>query len=523
LKKINLYFHTLRYLRPRQIFFQIYYRIRKKITSHHRIGNDVPSVRPLSLIASIPSYTSFENGEFCFLNLKKKFEGEIDWNFNGFGKLWAYNLNYFEYLFQPGCSEVEALSLIESFCAHPEKRSEGMEPYPISLRGINWIKFFSTHKIIEKKFNRVLYHHYKILASAPEYHLLGNHLLENGFSLLFGAYYFQDENLYKKASLILRQELKEQILKDGAHFELSPMYHQILLFRLLDCINVMGNNSWKHDELETLLSEKASLMLGWLEQISFSNGDAPQVNDSTNGIAPAAKALFDYADRLNIKHTTKPLSDSGYRMLRTNGVELFIDAGNIGPDYIPGHAHSDTLNFIVYNNGRPLIVDTGISTYEANTKRLAERATAAHNTVMINGKDQTEVWSSFRVGRRAKIIKVREQANEITASHNGYASLGIIHERTFKIDQGKIAINDIITGATATDLGESNFHFHPSVSFNAFEGMIESDDFTMRFINHQSMRIEEYQYALGFNKTTPAKVIRLYFNASMKVSIEFKV
>ena len=83
-----------------------------------------------------------------------------------------------------------------------------------------------------------------ILLDNLEYHLLGNHLLENGFSLLFGAYYFQDENLYKKAKEILEKELNEQILDDGAHFELSPMYHQLMLFRVLDCINLVKHNQW---------------------------------------------------------------------------------------------------------------------------------------------------------------------------------------------------------------------------------------------------------------------------------------
>ena len=47
---------------------------------------------------------------------------------------------------------------------------------------------------------------------------------------------------YKKAVEILREELEEQILNDGGHFELSPMYHQIMLFRVLDCINLIENN-----------------------------------------------------------------------------------------------------------------------------------------------------------------------------------------------------------------------------------------------------------------------------------------
>src|SRR5690606_5937395 len=160
-----------------------------------------------------------------------------------------------------------------------------------------------------------------------------------------------------------RSELNEQILGDGAHFELSPMYHQILLYRLLDTLNLVKNNRWKDDSLLVLFHEKARLMLGWLHGITFSNGDIPMVNDSAFDISPSSSDLMRYADRLGITHEDIPISSSGYRMIRLRQYELFVDVGNIGPDYIPGHAHSDTLNFILYVNRQPLIVDVGVSTY----------------------------------------------------------------------------------------------------------------------------------------------------------------
>ena len=59
------------------------------------------------------------------------------------------------------------------------------EPYPTSLRGINWVKFISAHGIEKKSFDRYLYSQYRILLDQIEYHLLGNHLLENGFFIVF--------------------------------------------------------------------------------------------------------------------------------------------------------------------------------------------------------------------------------------------------------------------------------------------------------------------------------------------------
>lgn len=74
----------------------------------------------------------------------------------------------------------------------------------------------------------------------------------------------------------------------------------------------------------------------------------------------------------------------------TEKMELLADVGSIGPDYQPGHAHADTFNFVLYLNERPIIVDTGTSTYEVNEIRFYERSTAAHNTVVVAGKNSSE-------------------------------------------------------------------------------------------------------------------------------------
>ena len=75
---------------------------------------------------------------------------------------------------------------------------------------------------------------------------MGNHLLENAFALLFSSYYFQNEKFYNKSTFLLKSQLNEQILKDGGHFELSPMYHQIVFHRLLDSIQLIKlNPNWK--------------------------------------------------------------------------------------------------------------------------------------------------------------------------------------------------------------------------------------------------------------------------------------
>jgi uncharacterized heparinase superfamily protein len=336
---------------------------------------------------------------------------------------------------------------------------------------------------------------------------LGNHLLENGYSLLFGAYYFQNEKLYAKAKKILESELKEQILDDGAHFELTPMYHQIMFFRLLDCINLVKNNSFKNQELLKFLENKASMMLSWLDNITLENGEIPLLNDSAFEIAPNSNSLFEYAKRLEIKSLYLPLGQSGYRKINKEKYECIIDIGNIGPDYIPGHAHSDTFNFVLNYENKSFIVDTGLSTYETNETRTLERSTSAHNTVEINQKDQSEVWGGFRVANRAKIIEIEEKDNFIKASHDGYKNDGIIHTRTWLFEETKIIIEDKLNKESKAI---ARLHFHPNIS---------KEEILNKISCKNEIKFSKYNYAPKFNTQIEAIVIEIAFNKQLIMEI----
>jgi len=511
MNKIIRLLNTIKYLKPKQIYFRLYYfsrnRYRKKMGFKYPTFKNIKSTN-LIFEKSVPNYKSyFANNKFEFLNIEKKFDA-IDWNYNKYGKLWTYNITYFDFLNQEDISKDEALNLIYNFIEYESILKDAIEPFPISLRGINWIKFLSNNNIEDKKIDNILYKHYMILLDNLEYHLLGNHLLENGYSLLFAAYYFKDEKLYSKAKEILKSELKEQILKDGAHFELTPMYHQIMFFRLLDCVNLVKNNDFKNRELLVFLEDIGSKMLSWLRNITFINGEIPLLNDSAFSIAPTSHALFDYARRLNIKDINLALSQSGYRKKEKESYECIIDIGNIGPDYIPGHAHSDTFNFVVNYENKPFIVDTGLSTYETNQRRTSERNTSAHNTVEINGKDQSEVWGGFRVANRAKIIKIEEEIDIIKASHDGYKKDGVIHTRIWNFKEKKLIIKDELSKKANAI---ARLHFHPNITK---ENIIE------KIICNNKIIFSTYDYAPKFNTLEKAIMIEISFKKNLELEIQ---
>ena len=522
--KIKLLINTVIHLRAIQIYYRFYYFLRNRLFRYNVKKRIIHDFNPLVWENGIDfdkSYFKKENS-FTFLNISHSFSDKINWNFNQFGKLWTYNLNYFDFLNQENISKEIGLQLILDFIKNDATLKDGKEPYPISLRGINWVKFLSNNQVKDELINNTLYFHYCILFKNLEYHLLGNHLLENAFSLLFGAYYFQDEKLYNKSKNLFISELNEQVLKDGAHFELSPMYHQIILSRLLDGIQLIKLNSeWKKDDLLSFLETKASLMISWLENITYKNGNIPMLNDATFNIAPNSENIFSYAKYLGINSQNIPLSDSGYRKIKLNNYELLLDIGNVGPDYQPGHAHSDTFNFELIIDGNPIFVDTGISTYEKNAIRQYERATHSHNTVKIGSKDQTQVWGGFRVAKRARITHLIEKPNLIEASHDGYLSSGYKHTRSFLWGEKYLILKDKIN-RSASNNAKAYFHLHSSVTKPLVDGnnvILESSGVSIEFERASTIYVEEYQLSAGFNKTNLAYKIVVLFDQTLKTKI----
>ena len=245
-------------------------------------------------------------------------------------------------------------------------------------------------------------------------------------------------------------------------------------------------------------------MISWLCNITYKNGNIPMVNDATFNIAPNSKKIFTYAKHLGINSQDIPLSDSGYRKINSNNYELLIDVGNVGPSYQPGHAHSDTFNFELIKEDNPVIVDTGISTYEKNYNRQEQRSTHSHNTVKIGSKDQTQVWGGFRVAKRAKITHLIEKPNLIEASHDGYLSDGYKHTRSFLWGEKYLILKDKINRSTSNK-AKAYFHLHSSVTKPLVDGnnvILESSGVSIEFERASNIVLKNINYQQGLIKLT---------------------
>ena len=522
--RLELYYNTIIHLNGKQVLYQCLYRlrgvVRKLLGTKHNFSLYTPS-EVLQLSAYIPKYESCKDDDFTFLNRTKKFDGS--WEHKALGALWSYNMNYMEYLLQPSMDFDDGLKWIMSFIETQQRNVIGMSPYCVSLRSVNWIKFVTKYrqslKVDDiKTIDTSLYSQLCILRNTLEYHLAGNHLMDNYFSLLWGAYYFRNEQWYSFASKNLLAELREQTLADGANYEQSPMYHCVILDRLLDAVNLLQNNPLFCTEppLLNVMKEKASAMLGWLQCICYSDGTFPLFNDSAEGVAPTSGALFDYASRLGIKWEKGAPSVSGYRCVDKGKYQLRMDVGGIAASYIPGHSHADTFNFELRVADRPFVVDSGVSTYEWCSRRQYERSTIAHNTVTVDATDSSRVWGAFRCAQRAKVFNVVENETSVTASHNGYSAKGITHTRAFDWADDCIVVNDKLSRDA---VGEAWLHFAPGLNVLVNGNIVTTDVANIVFENVQQLRLIDGECATEYNNLKKCKVLCATFSNEMRFAI----
>lgn len=527
MSSMGLYGRTVRHLTLRQVVYQVLHRLRPparlrllKITPATCFVNPSP---PIKIV-------SWQQNGFTFLNQTQQFLGEIDWNYGSFGKLWTYNLNYFDFLNQPGMTPETGLALMRDFVYQTATLRDGLEAYPTSIRIQNWVLFLSRYQIQNNEINRHLFAQVSLLSHRVEYHIGGNHLLENGFALLTGAFYFQNQRLFNQAARLLRRELHAQIMSDGGHIERSPMYHQLLLEGLLDALLMLQHHSRKTaPNLTLFLTEKATQMLAWLNAVTFNNGDVPMVNDAAPGIAPTTAQLREKAVLTGLPNPNQTglLTDSDYRMFRQPRYELFADVSAIGPDYQPGHAHADTLSFVLYVDNQPVFVDCGTSTYQPGGRRLWERSTSAHNTVTVAETNSSEVWASFRVGRRARVSRLTYTETSLTARHDGYQHLGVLHERNWRLDVERIVISDRLldthTKVEINQPGVARFYLHLTLPVQLLDDTIWVGPVKMSFqsATKPTISVKGCELANGFNRLIKSQYVKITFAGSLETTLTF--
>lgn len=396
------------------------------------------------------------DGRFKLLNEELTLGLPVPWQPAQIGRLWRYNLHYFDYALDlamlvrwqkdEGAASVLTRLFSEWIEANPIGHGVGWHSYPIARRIVNWIHAFSLaspaaifeNEVSETKWLTSLYQQARYLEDHLEYDCLGNHLLANGKALVFAGLFFGGKagsRWFDIGQSILWRGLQDQLLEDGGHQERSPMYHSIVLQDYLEVVLALKLNG--REVPDWVLTELIS-MGDLLSGVRHPDGEIPLFADSAFGIAHKPEDILAAAERLlgapgrwprtkpglycaliaphanqsfNAPELTQEMRSSwpatGYFVLPGEGPgdRLIVDAMPMGPDHLPAHGHCSLFSYELSVAGERVIVDSGVETYEPGAWRTFWRSTRAHNTVVVDGAEQFEIWASFRVGKRAQLLE----------------------------------------------------------------------------------------------------------------------
>lgn len=140
---------------------------------------------------------------------------------------------------------------------------------------------------------------------------------------------------------------------------------------------------------------------------------------------------------------------------------LAFDHGPLGFGQLAAHGHADALSVQLFVDGEPVLIDPGTYVYNGNQEaRDWFRSTGAHNTVNMDGKNQSEALGPFLWGRKASVSAFSLKASEggicMSAEHDGYVPLTA--RRSVNIAGSEVTICDSFSGESGC-FGAARFHF----------------------------------------------------------------
>jgi hypothetical protein len=373
-----------------------------------------------------------------------------------------------------------------------------------------------------------------------------NHLIGEATGLFVAAlawpHWPQAREWLALAKRILEREALAQNAPDGVNREQATWYQQFVLDMLLTCLLAgKANGQWFSADFES----RVEAMLDYIASVMDAGGNVPMIGDADDGLvlrlAPGASPyrsalalgalLFRRGDfklkagalddrsrwllgaqadaqfaALDAEKTRLParqaFPEGGYYILGceldgANEVRLVADAGPLGYRSIAAHGHADALSFTLSALGRELLIDPGTYAYHTQERwREFFRGTAAHNTVRIDGLDQSVPGGNFMWLRHARagcsLWLSSAEKDSFEGWHDGYLRLDdpVRHRRLIELDKRarRVLIEDTLEMEDEHDV-ELLFHCSEHCSVEAVPGgyRIENDGIALTLLLPQGL------------------------------------
>jgi uncharacterized heparinase superfamily protein len=401
----------------------------------------------------------------------------------------------------------------------------------VAIRAVNWAIAFDVIRTSASFDSAAALRAYRSLFETGafigqnlenKYEVTSNHFLSNVVGAFALGVVFRDlpvgTRWLEQGRTWLEEEMRVQVLPDGADFESSVPYHRLVteLFLAGARLAQLTGSPMSDSYLQSL-----TRMVDFLVAVTRPDGLLPQVGDADDGrlhvftdygdwkpqdgrhvVAPAA-CMFRNAEWLTTideagaweaawwgfdvdecrlasavqaprLDRAKLFGDSGIAVSRSDGNYLLVTNGRVGTKGFGNHKHNDLLSFEFHANGQPLIVDPGSYVYTSDPdSRNRFRSTSFHNTLCVDAVEQNDLRPDylFRLFETSTVEHVRfddtAEHIEYVGRHTGYTRLAapVVHERTLRFvkNPGTLLITDRLDGSGQHALAW-HFHFAPGVA-----------------------------------------------------------
>ena len=404
-----------------------------------------------------------------------------------------------------------------------------------------------------------------------------NHLLGEATGLYVAAltwpHWPEMREWGKHARAIVEREALAQNAPDGVNREQAVWYQQFVLDMLLTCLVAARANG---DSFCAEYESRIEAMIDYLAAIMDVGGNVPLFGDADDGyllrLDPApgfsphrsalgmgallfrrgdfklkALALDDRArwllgsasgsqyEALQPETTRLPVRQSfpegGYYVLGADfdtpaEIRAVVDAGPLGYTAIAAHGHADALSLTLSVGGREFLVDPGTYAYHTQERwREYFRGTAAHNTVRIDGRDQSEQGGNFMWVKHARagcgLWLSSAEKDTFEGWHDGYLRLSdpVTHRRLLELDKRarRLVIEDSLVMAEEHEV-ELIFHWAEDCRVDAVADgyLVERDGIQLHLALPAGGSTEIYRGSLsplcgwisrGFDRRAPTSTI----------------
>ena len=507
--KLKKYFYTVKYLKIRQIMYQLY---RSRIPiSHPKKYNqkDISLVHELFFLQT-PSVNKSDNTIFIFNKPIYDLRASnilVDKNFD---YLYFFSFLYFDFI-----HKLDEKELNHFFCkdiALLECKKNFYHPYVVSKRLINLILIIKNEKILNNNLKQDIT--YQINKDASylykniEFNIDGNHLLTNFAALSIYERFFNSNSVNKSYKKYLLEFSKQ--FKSGLHYERSMSYTSQLLHESFLVFQAHINET-PADHIA--LIEKSLGLINFYKKIGLKVDFVDNIFEQSFQEKNLC-SLYTRVFKKNLleKGSSSPTENNNYVTIFNKKFAVCADCGFPSPSFQPGHAHDSSGAIELSFKSNPIFISGNVSTYENCHQRNIERSRFNYSKITSEGIFQ-DVWSSFRVAKRVKPKKIFNKSEinfSIASGAQGFSRKAIINDDQVFIIDNTLGSEPLVSQFILSTNCRVLFN-------NDSDIIIDNNSSKLKITSTNSIAIEDLEIPTGYGMIEYTKIIKIVSNNKLNI------